>query len=386
MQYKLIIVLNCLGDDVQTPMTLQASLPDGTILVNMNSFVYLGTPRRFNITDYVFNDKVFAFDVQKLGGFGCTQQVFEDVRRYLCISANGELQIRRGSDFKSIEGGSEIIIVISAYSEEDRRLAICKFTYRVAFRPTLVPPTTKLPSTTINATTKATPQFELTMSKRTLKDAARVSSPYNPRQYRTRVFESNTYDACKRAETQQKHLSTSCIGTKDRYITGRKNGSAVLFPISGDRVVRIFISRNKVKFPSESELIRFTLRQVLYGTGHKYGRQVSVDYNNTAQNLQKKSNVQLPLVLSFDDAFAVELSAVSYSRSSRAVLNFTPDSSGIRLHVHSLKATCSSSNCVAVYRSWTEESNKCGLDTSKGDDFFIHQYYDICLSKLDILF
>ena len=229
---------------------------------------------------------------------------------------------------------------------------------------------------------KATSGFKY-MLRETLTVKVYAIDSGNPRQYSTHVFQISTYDPCKRAKTNYNRLSTSCMGTKNQYVTARKAESALLFSRSGDRVVRIGINRNIVRFPLDIDFTIFTLKQVLSPLNpRKYGRQVRAEYNNTAQDLHNKSDVQLPLVLSFDGAFEVELSAVSYSTASTAVFSPTLDSSGIRLYVHSFKATCGSTECVSVYRSWLDEARKSGLDSCKADPLLVHQYYKICLSKL----
>ena len=232
---------------------------------------------------------------------------------------------------------------------------------------------------------KATSEFKY-MPGETLTVKVYAIDRGDPRQYSTLVFEININDSCKRAQAKYKHLSTSCMGKKDRYIVAYRNGSTVLYLRNGDRVVRIGINRNEIKFPTDTELVRFTLKQVLNRGTRKYGRQVSVVYNNTAHNLQNKSDVQLPLVLSFDGSFAVELFAESYYRNSTALASYTLDGSGIRLYVHSFEETCGSTECVTMYKSWVDDSQNCRLDASKADPLYVHQYYRICLGKINLFF
>ena len=202
-----------------------------------------------------------------------------------------------------------------------------------------------------------------------------------PRQHTTRVFEISIKDPCEIASARYRTLSASCMNGSNIYVTGRTAGNNLTFTSSHDRVVRIGINRTLVTFPQDARYTVFTLRQMIpVGTSLRYGNQSSVLYNNTVYNSQKASYIQLPLELSFHGIGQAELSATSHISGSAAVrINLA--NTGIRLYMHSFKATCGSTPCVTTYRSWVYEANRIGLSACKSDPISVHQYFKICLSK-----
>ena len=140
--------------------------------------MYVGTPDTYTVVGYKFNNK--SYDVGNSEGFDCTAQDFTDVRRYICIRSDGRLEIRVGSDFQQIAGGSKIEIIIKPYSSENQGLGLCKFIFLIKFHPTLTPPpTTARPSTTTTTTKKTTTTTTAKTTTKLSSTLLKSSSPEN---------------------------------------------------------------------------------------------------------------------------------------------------------------------------------------------------------------
>ena len=196
----MLIIFVFLGGDA-VPKNLPVDLAEGTGVIDMNNFVYQGTPHGYRITNYKFNQ--LAYHISGGGGFNCSTKPFADARRFLCMRDNGKVEIRRGSGFRNIAPGSQIDVVIRPYSADNLDIDVCTFILRIGFKPTLTPmPTTaSTATTTTKATTKPTTTTKTTISTTTKKPRTTVIATTTVSPTRLKTKPSSTTRQTERGST-----------------------------------------------------------------------------------------------------------------------------------------------------------------------------------------
>ena len=105
------------------PIILDANIADGTQLMDVASLSYSATPVVFQVLWYSYN-KESRFSTTAWPFF-CSEDPYNDVRKYLCITWGGKVKIRRGSQFSQLPDGTKISILIFVKDEQLNLLAPC---------------------------------------------------------------------------------------------------------------------------------------------------------------------------------------------------------------------------------------------------------------------
>ena len=173
-----ILFIFILGNECSNHQSvLPASIKDGTQLSDLEVISYSGTPEFYIISSYAYNEETWY--ISNYTKYKCGKQPYNDVRKYLCITLRGKVNIRTGSQFSQVPNGTKITMLVLVLDSQRKLLAACTLKYHKGYKAVVTQPqstttkATEAPTTPAAATTTTTTWATTTNEKTTVHETTR---------------------------------------------------------------------------------------------------------------------------------------------------------------------------------------------------------------------